>query len=166
MTTGLADASDGLISELCGYLMKKRDGPGRQPCARAAGHKDDHRDAQELEQNRERARATRAAGARARYCLWWLDVVSTHKLRQGCERCGYSAHAVALDFDHIDPSTKSFKIADFVRNGLRPTREAQDMLVSEVQKCRVLCSNCHRVKTREAGDYYRGLINSSKVRVR
>lgn len=157
MTTWLADASDGIISgELCGYLIKKRDGSGRElPCAYPAGHKQaKHRDAQYIEHDRDRERLH---DARTQNRLWWRDVAGTFKLRQGCEQCGYSIHAVALDFDHIDPRAKSIAISRFVALGLDPdSAEAQDKFVSEVLKCRVLCANCHRVKTREARDYVTG----------
>jgi len=69
-----------------------------------------------------------------------LDYINEIKLRLGCENCGYKEHAVALDFDHIDPTTKTSNVARFRHSSM-------ERLKNEVAKCRVLCSNCHRVKT-------------------
>lgn len=57
-----------------------------------------------------------------------------------CERCGYSAHNCALDFHHDDPSEKDFGIAY-----QRRTR-FDEKIMAELDKCSLLCSNCHREK--------------------
>ncbi len=67
----------------------------------------------------------------------WMDA---YKLEKGCAECGYRAHAVALDFHHKDSETKAFTIA--THRGLRSSR-----LLAEMDKCEVLCANCHRVHT-------------------
>ncbi len=56
-----------------------------------------------------------------------------------CVECGYNKHTVALDFDHIDPKQKSFKIS-----GNFNLRWSD--LKKELMKCQILCSNCHRIK--------------------
>jgi hypothetical protein len=58
-----------------------------------------------------------------------------------CIDCGYSAHLSALDFDHVDPSKKSFGIG----TGWNSRTESQ--LTHEADKCVVRCANCHRIKT-------------------
>ena len=58
------------------------------------------------------------------------------KLKLGCARCGYRENAVALEFNHIDPKTKSFPL------GNAPSIKAAD---EEMKKCVVLCSNCHSI---------------------
>lgn len=55
-----------------------------------------------------------------------------------CTRCGES-HSACLDFHHKEPTVKSFSIRDMV-NQLRN----RDWIVEEIQKCIILCSNCHR----------------------
>lgn len=45
-----------------------------------------------------------------------------------------------LEFDHKDPKTKSFTIA----SGLD---KPKDVLLAEVNKCQLLCKNCHLKKT-------------------
>ena len=58
-----------------------------------------------------------------------------------CIDCGYNAHLAALDFDHIDPTTKSYGIATklYVLDYLE--------LREETKKCVIRCANCHRIKT-------------------
>jgi len=55
-----------------------------------------------------------------------------------CEICKYSKYYGALEFHHIDPSKKDFGIA---ANGL--TR-AWEKIKQELDKCQLLCANCHR----------------------
>jgi hypothetical protein len=52
-----------------------------------------------------------------------------------CIRCGYNLPE-AIDFHHIDPSTKSFSIGDV-------SLSFNDALKAELQKCAPLCKNCH-----------------------
>lgn len=52
-----------------------------------------------------------------------------------CEVCGYNTYRGALEFHHKDPSQKD-------PTGLRAYK--LDRLFAEVDKCVLLCSNCHR----------------------
>ena len=56
-----------------------------------------------------------------------------------CERCGYNGNLAALDFHHRDPQTKNFQIdlRSFSNTNL-------DTLKEELDKCDLLCANCHR----------------------
>jgi transposase len=54
-----------------------------------------------------------------------------------CTLCGYDRCIAALQFHHLDPSTKSFGVS---RNGV--TRRL-DLLRDEIAKCVLLCGNCH-----------------------
>lgn len=55
-----------------------------------------------------------------------------------CCRCGYNICYRSLDFHHIDPSTKEYNISDLVK-----CAKTLDLLVKEIQKCIILCRNCH-----------------------
>lgn len=68
------------------------------------------------------------------------EAINKIKIEKGCERCGFNEHPAALCFDHIDPSTKSFNVSQ------DPKRAWGEML-AEIEKCRVLCSNCHTIHT-------------------
>ena len=54
-----------------------------------------------------------------------------------CVECGYNKSMSALQFHHVDPSTKSFGIA-----AAGVTRSYAE-LEAEVEKCILLCANCH-----------------------
>ncbi len=68
------------------------------------------------------------------------------KMKAGCQICGYNSHPAALSFDHLNPSekyrTKSGKpvqVSDMVKGG----RYGWATISAEIQKCRILCMNCH-----------------------
>ena len=55
-----------------------------------------------------------------------------------CSECGGTFHIASYDFHHIDPNTKDFKPSDlFARS--------KELLYKELDKCVLLCANCHRV---------------------
>jgi len=55
-----------------------------------------------------------------------------------CTKCGFAHHA-ALDFHHEDPTQKEHNINRLVSDGR--FRKAYE----EIEKCIVLCANCHRI---------------------
>lgn len=55
-----------------------------------------------------------------------------------CRRCGEGSPA-CLDFHHPDASEKTASVAEMVNRGF-----ARDAIQAEIDKCEVLCSNCHR----------------------
>jgi len=64
-----------------------------------------------------------------------------------CAKCGSTT---SLEFDHIDPSTKSFNINARYWQGV-------DVLQDELDKCQLLCESCHLTKTRvERSKYFHG----------
>jgi len=54
-----------------------------------------------------------------------------------CVLCGFKAHPAALQFHHLDPSTKRFHLS---QGGL--TRSIARVR-GEAKKCMLLCANCH-----------------------
>lgn len=62
----------------------------------------------------------------------------------GCADCGIrnDEHPEIFDFDHRAGEIKEGKVADLVTKGT-----VEDML-AEAAKCDVVCSNCHRIRTR------------------
>ena len=65
--------------------------------------------------------------------VWFTEI----KKELSCEKCGESRHWV-LDFHHTNPAEKDMEISNLVR------RSSKKRLMNEVDKCIVLCANCHR----------------------
>ena len=55
-----------------------------------------------------------------------------------CAKCGFDHHA-ALDFHHEDPTEKEHNVNRLVSDGRFKKAYA------EIEKCIVLCANCHRI---------------------
>ncbi len=79
-------------------------------------------------------RAT-AKAKRDKIRAWMMELKST----LSCSRCGYNEYPAALDFHHRDPSKKLFRLAAATAKW-----KSQEMILTEIAKCDVLCSNCHR----------------------
>lgn len=54
-----------------------------------------------------------------------------------CNHCGYDKCPAALEFHHIDPTTKDFTLS---HKHLRSFESVKP----ELDKCLLLCSNCHK----------------------
>lgn len=67
------------------------------------------------------------------------------KLGGKCRHCGIADPRV-LQFDHIDPLTKVCNLGNLF------AAKDQSKVWEEVQKCQLLCANCHTIKTLENGD--------------
>ena len=64
----------------------------------------------------------------------WLDA---YKAKHPCIRCG-EQHIACLDFHHRDPNEKELTLS------LAIARASLERLQKEIEKCDILCSNCHR----------------------
>ncbi len=71
---------------------------------------------------------------RARLRAW----LNERKREYGCARCGCSDPA-CLDFHHREGSRKELSVGRMVTHGY-----GRDALEDEMDKCEVLCANCHR----------------------
>lgn len=55
-----------------------------------------------------------------------------------CQVCGYNKFQGALEFHHINPSTKSFAIGSYGHS------RSWERVKDELAKCVLVCANCHR----------------------
>lgn len=65
--------------------------------------------------------------------------IAAFKAERGCEHCGISDHRV-LDLHHTSRDDKVMAVSQLYQNAAWAKVEA------EMEKCRVLCSNCHRIE--------------------
>lgn len=56
-----------------------------------------------------------------------------------CERCGAS-HPAVIVFHHRDPAQKKYNVAHIKGGAV-----SFEAFINEVEKCNVLCANCHRI---------------------
>lgn len=68
------------------------------------------------------------------------DRINILKESSGCKDCGETDYVV-LDFDHITDN-KVMNVSSMVTAGC-----GWERILEEVQKCEVVCSNCHRRRT-------------------
>jgi hypothetical protein len=85
-----------------------------------------------------------------RYCIecmsaetkkWFnnnIEWFNEYKKELSCIKCGFN-HPAALDFHHRDPSEKEFGISSYRQRN-------KEFILKEIEKCDVLCSNCHRIE--------------------
>ena len=62
--------------------------------------------------------------------------IRNYKLSKGCKICGYNKCATALDFHHETGKEFDISVVYFYKN--------LDEVKKEIEKCIVLCANCHR----------------------
>jgi hypothetical protein len=74
--------------------------------------------------------------------------VYEYLLEHPCETCG-EKDPIVLEFDHVNPSTKEFNIAEMANKGF-----SLEKIKEEISKCRVLCANCHRRHTAKQFNYF------------
>lgn len=80
-----------------------------------------------------RNRLSREANARRRALLAEYKDVP-------CTDCGVTYPSYVMDFDHRDSTRKEFTLAESLTLSLK-------RLLAEIEKCDVVCANCHRERT-------------------
>lgn len=71
-------------------------------------------------------------------CRRTLKLKAVLYLGGSCYKCGYSKCMAAMDFHHRDPTQKDFAI------GSRGLYRSFSKVQTELDKCDLLCANCHR----------------------
>lgn len=68
-----------------------------------------------------------------------------------CQVCGYKKCNRSLDFHHMDPSKKDFTISKYKNKKI-------ENLKSELDKCILVCSNCH-------GEIHDNILDVSNIKI-
>lgn len=82
-----------------------------------------------------------------------LDFVKT-VFGNSCQVCGYDRCSSALDFHHLDPTTKDYKPTLILRNSA-----TLETVKKELSNCLQLCANCHR-------EVHAGVLDVSHVELK
>jgi len=99
------------------------------------------------EANREKSieyslKSTNEKRTRYRQFIW--DYLSENP----CIVCG-EGDPIVLEFDHRDPSEKDFTVSEMIHKGI-----GIELIKSEIKKCDILCSNCHKRRTAIQFNWY------------
>jgi hypothetical protein len=77
------------------------------------------------------------------------DIVQSIKEKTPCADCGQHYPYFVMDFDHREDVDKLAHVATMVGKNA-----AHKKVMEEIDKCDVVCANCHRIRTaRRAGRY-------------
>lgn len=109
--------------------MPYKDPEARNAYARAWYAKNQETHAELVRRNRARVKAE---------VTEYLGKVKSHP----CTDCGGTFDAEVMDFDHVS-GVKSFNISSAKQVGYSLSR-----VKKEVAKCELVCSNCHRLRTK------------------
>ena len=70
---------------------------------------------------------------------WLLELKS-----KPCTDCGNYFDSCCMDFDHLEPSLKTCDIAHLFSRCC-----SKERISKELEKCELVCSNCHRIRTKD-----------------
>lgn len=62
-----------------------------------------------------------------------------------CEKCGYNECNASLDFHHVNSDDKDFMLGD-IYLPYNSIRDLTEKIENELNKCEVLCKNCHMIE--------------------
>lgn len=135
-----------LLSEF--YVRNKQTGQRHRQCKEcyALQRIQSHADHYELKKTEYQFRAKSGQAKRREAFRQFMMQYLTGK---NCVDCGES-NPIVLEFDHLDPSQKSFTIAHAVR-----LNKSLDDVKKEISLCELVCSNCHKIRTARQFGWYK-----------
>ena len=77
---------------------------------------------------------------------------------KSCIDCGINDSRV-LEFDHLPEYEKSFDIAKAISGSTR----SWSLIMTEINKCEIVCANCHKIRTADRGNFKRSISFSSEI---
>ena len=75
------------------------------------------------------------------YTRGWIEILTLLELVV-CEKCGYDKCFAAIEYHHRDPKTKKHRVSRLIDGS--PSLPNVLKALKEIEKCAVLCANCHR----------------------
>lgn len=71
----------------------------------------------------------------------WRKRLYVRELKDCCVKCGFDKSVYALDFHHIESENKFASISELIQQGY-----SYERIDNEIDKCELLCANCHRIE--------------------
>ena len=65
------------------------------------------------------------------------DIITEHYGEYKCSVCGYDRCIGAIEFHHFNAGEKDFEVS-------KMSSFSKEKIISELEKCLMLCANCHR----------------------
>lgn len=112
--------------------------PHKDPAARAAYEREYWRKHPERRQAKRRRQRARQGEERRKK-------LAAIKIERGCAHCGYNENPAALQFHHTDPAKKLAGVASLIY-------KSWSLVLAELDKCIVLCANCHAIHHYSPGE--------------
>lgn len=81
----------------------------------------------------------REKGAKVTALRKWMNEIKS----KPCHDCGGTFEICCMDFDHRKGTIKSYNIGSMFAH-----HYSVELIQSELDKCDLVCSNCHRIRTR------------------
>lgn len=79
-------------------------------------------------------------GPKARALREWMVELKSNP----CMDCGNRFEVCCMDFDHRDGTVKSYNLGSMFAH-----HYSRELIETELSKCDLVCSNCHRIRTRD-----------------
>lgn len=70
------------------------------------------------------------------------DFIRAYKENKPCTDCGKQYPYYVMDFDHLDPTKKEKNVGRLTARSF-----SLEKIQKEIDKCELVCSNCHRIRT-------------------
>ena len=67
------------------------------------------------------------------------EFIRNYKKDKKCEMCGYNKYPEILDFHHKNKKIKTATVSNLMK-----TLKSLDVIQKEIDKCILVCPNCHR----------------------
>jgi hypothetical protein len=80
------------------------------------------------------------SGPKARALKEWMVEIKS----KPCHDCGGSFPVCCMDFDHRHGTAKEYNVGSMFAH-----HYARELIGKELEKCDLVCANCHRVRTRD-----------------
>jgi hypothetical protein len=92
------------------------------------------------------------------------NLLLSYKKIFNCELCGYHKCEAALEFHHINSSEKELQISK-ITCLYKSIEEFPKSILNELDKCQVLCSNCHQIQHTNLEKYnlYKNKIEEKSI---